>query len=167
MATIYNSDLSKEILEGARVQLSRDKIPSEIAEKVVPVMEVNPKLLRRCDFIETNSSTTSGTLTITTLPTDKDIFITGFNVNLIKDVANDGATGYLVLTVTQADFGAKGLIRIPIITATAQSFSLSETLREPIKLARGSTITLTGTFTAGVMVRTASIFGYQVANPNA
>jgi hypothetical protein len=43
-AKIYNSNLTKAIVDGAKLQISEGGIPSEIAEKVVPTMEVNPNL---------------------------------------------------------------------------------------------------------------------------
>jgi hypothetical protein len=48
MAQIFNSELKKQLIDGAKLQTSKDVIPSQLADKVVPVMEVNPKLLKYC-----------------------------------------------------------------------------------------------------------------------
>ncbi len=44
-AIIYNSDVTKELRDGGKISL-RDAIPNQLAEKVVPVMEVNPKFYK-------------------------------------------------------------------------------------------------------------------------
>lgn len=55
MAEIHNSDLSKEIIDKAKLQLSFDKLPTQLAEKVVPTLEVNPDISRRRKIIRINS----------------------------------------------------------------------------------------------------------------
>ncbi len=43
MAQIRNSDIQKRILEEAKLQASVDVIPTELADKILPVLNVNPK----------------------------------------------------------------------------------------------------------------------------
>jgi hypothetical protein len=74
MAHINNSELTNQMVESARIQLSNDKVPTELAEKVVPVMEVNPKLIRYANKVLYSAATSDGTLF--TVPTNKDFIIT-------------------------------------------------------------------------------------------
>ena len=167
MATIYNSDLSKELREGGKLQVT-DRMPSELAEKVVPVMEVNPKLLRRSDFVVTSNKTTSGSQSVYTVPVNRDFFITSLCFGFIKDVTCDAATGDITLAASIG--GVSGIIlRIPILTLTADSKTIVLNFPNGLKIDRGSTISIgtNPTYTAGLMSRSVSIFGYHVDNPNA
>lgn len=166
MAKIYNSDLSKELVEGAKIQTSFDYTPDQLAEKVVPVMEVNPKLLKINNFIKNNFQTTTGTIAIITTPADKDTYITGLSAGYVKDVTCDSATGVYSLTCV-INGATHNLIQFPIITLTAQQDEREITFAYPVKVDRASAIQLTGTFTAGVCVRTCTLYGYQDFNVNA
>ena len=41
MAKIYNSEIIKELVDGCKLQINTDKVPNELAEKVVPVFLAN------------------------------------------------------------------------------------------------------------------------------
>lgn len=166
MATNYNSELSKEFTEGGKIQISRDRIPTEFAEKVVPVMEVNPKFFRRINILSTSNKPTTGANTAYTTPTDRDFFLTNVQFSLIKDSTCDQATGTVTLTSTQ-DGVSKTIVAIPVITLTAQSESIQVNFPYPIKLDRGVIVTTTATYTVGVMVRQTNLQGYTVDNINA
>lgn len=158
MAHIYNSDLSKELIRGAKIQTSKDSVPSQLAEKVVPVMEVNPRLLRLTTNAPQIASSTTGAKTVYTTPTNQDFYLTGFTFAYIKDATSDAATSL--------DFRVKvngatlTLFSFPIITLTASSGQISVTLANPLKLDRNTVIDYTGTFTAGVCVRAGSATGF-------
>lgn len=163
---IYNSDLTKELREGAKIQIGVDGIPSEIAEKVVPTMEVNPKLLRNTNITISVIAVATGAQVVYTTPLDKDFYLTNAEVSMIKDVTCDQATGSLVLNCTQ-DGATKNLVRIPIIALTAQNFAQSINLNCPMKIDRGTNLNYTASYTAGVMARVAGIKGFTVDNINA
>lgn len=165
-STIYNSDLTKEIIEGAKLQLSRDKVPSELAERVLPVMEVNPRLLRRINVSTTASKTTTGSTTSYSVPANGNFFLTNITFSLIKDATCDAATGDVNLNVVQ-DGETKKIIGIPILTTTAQSESITLNFAIPMKLDKSSTITNSATYTAGLMIRTVSLQGYLTFNDSA
>lgn len=167
MANIYNSDLTKELVEGAKLQLSREYPPNQIADKVVPVMEVNPKLLRRTNLVRNfSSTTTAGSTTLVTAENSKDIFITGISVHIVKDAVCDAATGNVSFTLN-IDGAARTIISLGLITLTAQQISREVIFENPIKIDRGSSITYSSTtFTAGVCLRSYQIYGYYVDNPN-
>ena len=165
MATIYNSLLTKELIEGARVQVSRDSVPTQIADKVVPVMEVNPSMLRKNTILRGSSRTTTGTLTIYTTPTDRDFYLTSLSLSIIKDVTCDLATGSSAPSCT-IDGASQNLPGFSTITTTAQNQTLTINFDKPIKLDKNSSIVWGGTFTAGVYIRYGVITGYIIENSN-
>jgi len=165
---IYNSDLTNALREGARIQTSTDATPSEIAEKVVPVMEVNPRLLRLINIAGVASSGTSAaTMNSIAADANNDLFITTINLCLIKDATCDAATGNFNAVVTLGGV-AVGVLSIPVITLTAQSENIALSLPIPIKVDRNTTLRATvPTFTVGALRCAVSGTGYRVYNSGA
>lgn len=157
MAIIYNSDLSKEVIAGAKIQTSRDVIPNQIADKVVPVMEVNPKLLRRINTFGAGTASNATSATVYTTPTDRDFFLTAAVFSMIKDATSTSTLSNLITTI---DGASVNLIRIPGFTLTAQSGSISISFPQPIKIDRGVTIRLNNTTNVANITCTATIFGF-------
>lgn len=166
MATIYNSDLTKELTEAGKLQTMRDRIPNEFADKVVPVVNVNPKDYRVCNLVVRGTKSTTGDLTILTTSTDRDTYLVGATLAFAKDVTCDAATGNLSITAV-INGQTIYLFSVPIITLTADARVVSFNLVNPIKIDRGTNIISTGTFTAGTLVRTSNLFGYTVENVKA
>lgn len=166
MAQIHNSDLFKEVRDGIKAQQLRDIIPNQLADKIVPVMEVNPKLFRRCNITRGVSKTTSGTQTIYTTPSDREFYLVGIMGGLAKDAVCDVATGRIQISaIINGD--TQSIMDLPVLTLTAQSLTNSISLSDPIKVDKNTAIVISGTFTAGAMSRTGTIIGYTVENINA
>jgi len=166
MAQIHNSDLSKEIVQGARLQQNRDIIPNQLAEKVVPVMEVNPTLLKYCNIVSHASSVVTGNMIIYTTPTDKDFYLCGLDAAYNKNVTCDVASGLLTITITPKD-GVAVYLNFPIFTLTAEKDGKTINFSRPILMKRGISFTFTGTFTAGNLYRGGTVWGYTIDSPNA
>lgn len=165
---IYNSSLTKELIEGARIAVATDPTPSEIAEKVIPVMEVNPKLLRITNVLGSGSSATSAA-TITALAADanNDIYLTSCEMTLDKDAICDASTSSSGLLCT-VNGVASTLLSLGKITLTAQSTALTLTFRDPIKIDRNTTVRITmPTFSVGACIIATTVQGYRVHNVNA
>ena len=168
MAIIYNSDLSKELVDGAKIQQNIDSIPNQLADKVVPVMEVNPKILRKVNLIQTGASVSTGTVSTGSIALGKNFFLTSIIATMIKDAACDVATGTLNIATTLYETNAATTIgTIPVITLTAASKDVIIDFARPVRLANGASLTLTGTFSLGIMVRGITAYGYTEDNPNA
>lgn len=166
MVTIHNTDLFKELKEAVKLQQLNDFIPSELARSIVPVVEVNPKLLRRSTVTTSNVKTTSGTTTILTTDSTKQFFITAFGLDIIKNAACDMGDGRISLAVT-INGATQSLGGISVLTLTAQNTAITGTLDAPLKIDVGSTISLSGsvsTFTAGACIRSGWITGYYDEN---
>jgi len=169
MAKIYNTDLTKGIAKNAAIQQNFDKVPNELAEKVVPTMETNPQLLRYTNYLIYNSKTSTGDLAIGTTPKDKDLYITAYNVSFIKDAACDSSAHSLSLVVipdeTQASTRIFTSQTLPLTAQTETHFCQ---LAHPLKLKRNSALSLTSNaYAAGIYNRSVVIYGYTIDNPNA
>ncbi len=95
MATINNSEIMKRIAEDAKIEQAYDKLPTQLAEKVVPVLISNPKYNLKVAS-GTVSDSTDGTI-LTCSSSKKTYFVAGY-VNISKDVANDAIYTWLRCT---------------------------------------------------------------------
>lgn len=168
MAKIYNSDCTKGLAQNAGIQQSAEKVPNELAEKIVPTFETNPKLLRNSSGLYGGSSQASGTMNISNVAiAGKRTFLTYVQACYVKDAANDRATGIISVGCTPKGKGPTDMIIFPIITLTAQEGNQIAVLNPPLELEPNTNITFTGTYAAGVMSRGLSVYGFQLDNPNA
>jgi len=164
MATIYNSDLSKELVSGAKIQQATDRIPNILGDVVIPTMEVNPKLLRRINHSTYAAVTNATSGTIYTTPADKDYFLTAISLSVIKDVTS---TSVLVTLRCIQDGLTKVLLAIPCITLTVQNQGLSLTLPYPMKIDKNTAITVTSSTNVANIVIVGTVMGYTTENSNA
>ena len=138
--TIQNAEVIKQILTDTYINPLKEKVPNQLASKIVPVLSVNP--FRVANIVRYGNA--SGT--IYTTPTDTDFFLTGFNMSAltgscILSIIIDGAT----VTLARIEAGAG------LITATANNFPF------PIKLDRGSNIVMGAALGGNI-----TIIGYTV-----
>jgi hypothetical protein len=164
MSTIHNGDTLKEVREGGNLQPGADIIPSILQNTIVPVMEVNPKLLRRINFMTGTSTATTGVLSTGNISTTKDFFLVGISIGLTKDITCDAASsGIQVFCTPEGMTGNITLLNFPILTLTAQDIHKTVMFPMPIKLNKASSaIASTVSFSAGACVRTIQIWGYFV-----
>jgi hypothetical protein len=166
MATkIYNSDLTKELREGAKIQQGVDTTPSELADKVIPVMEVNPKILRRASqIIGFTRNTTATNVDLITPINGKQIFITALAVSNTQDVTSDNTR----IAITANFFGiTKDIYARRKTTLTASTTFDFIDFSNVLKLDENSSIKFTGAFTVGACSTDVIIFGYFADNINA
>ena len=159
MATIYNSDLQKEFTEGSRVQVAREGSVTQISQQVIPVMEVNPKLLRRVNII----AKVSAAGTAYTCPADKDFYLTGcFLAGAISQAAKSGSQS---LTITLPGGAAtilnSNFVRTSAVLIDAGQSVSNQNYTIPILCSRGSTLTYS---TSNMDAQSCTIIGYLVEN---
>jgi len=164
MATIYNSDLSKELQEGGRLSV-RDKMPNELADKVVPVMEVNPKVLRRINWNFAGAATNATSTSLGTISSTKDTYIVAASMSLSKDVT--AVTTFVRLNAVMENGQTVVLCPIGCLTLTAETHDMAVSFPFPIKLKKGTSITVTASSATGNFNVFASAVGYEVDNPSA
>jgi hypothetical protein len=159
MATIHNSDVMKNAADHAGIQqLSGDRIPSQLGDVVIPVMEVNPHLVKEGIYKSYNGNSASQTLYTTS--SKNDFFLTGMAISgsaIGSDVENN-----ILLTFTTADGTTQKFSSNSISTVAGYptSNSLSFGITHPIRLAKNSTIILSADL--GGITHFGMISGFEV-----
>lgn len=148
----YNPSISEDT--NRILNLKSGDNNNEVGDHIQPTIEIQPKAI-----VRSAGQTASGIMTVFTTPIDKDFYITGYALGYVKDVLCDTATGDIALTIV-IDGVTRSLFPFPILTLTAQSDTATGCVVPPIKVDRGTQINLGGTFGAGNMRRTASIYGF-------
>ena len=155
---IQNSDTIKEIRDTARLSIS-EGFPTALNDKVIPVIDVNPKHARVCDIVKTAVAQNATSATVYTTPTDQDFYLVGWNLNLIKDATSTSTASGIKFTVNGAQAAHS---RIASLSLTAQTANIVVVLDKPIKLDRNTTVTIeNGTNVANITLY-GTIFGYTV-----
>jgi len=164
MTNVNNPQAIKELVSAANLQVGFDEVPSKLANSIVPVININPKQLRIANISAFAASNASGAITIYSVPTTQDFYLTGIQYTLAKDVTCDMATGQAAVTIA-INGKASRIIDVGIITLTAQQYSISREFNPPIKIDKGYVMaTTTNAYTAGTCSRTINILGYSVEN---
>lgn len=165
MATIYNSELSKEIQEGAKIQSLDENIPNQLDKLVIPVMEVNPKLLKSSTVLNNTTRTTTGSgITLLAAQPNKEVFISGIMVANVQDVVSDNASITITVVINGANRNIYKFLK-PTLTISNTFHTIN--FVPALKIDRNTAITFTASFTAGSCTTEFSIFGYFIENPNA
>ena len=162
MPTINNSKLIKNIIDTAKLNISRDQVPTELASKIVPVLEVSPGKI--INLFETKSQTITGNIYPYTTPNDKTFYLSQISLSMIKDAACDIASGNIIVYVTLIKGNVQQAISIPVLTLTAQSEEQKIKFNPPIQLMKNSSIFVTGTFTLGNLIRSVKVLGHIEEN---
>lgn len=123
---------------------------SDILTPVIPIEECS-QIVKQA-FVNNSVGAT-----IYTTPTDKDFYITGATMSLIKDV-----TATSTQTSLRCTIGGEVLYLMQIvgITLTPQSSTISIALARPLKVDRGINITLNNATATGNVVAGCSVVGY-------
>lgn len=152
MSLVRNPNTLTQMRDVLQQQSGHDTIN----DQVVLVAETNPKLLKEVNINASAAQSTTGSITIYTVPSGADYYLWGFQYSMIKDATCDQAGPSIQISCT-SNGQAFVFARFAIITTTAQVIEESREFSRPIKLDAGSTISMTGTFTAGAMARACSV----------
>ena len=164
MVHIQNTDAHNVIRQGAKLSLS-EGYPTELQNTCVPVMDMTPNFHRKSNILIGTTQTTTAAFTVHTATADRDTYLTGATASIIKNATADTATGAVLLTVVQ-DTITKTIIALAVLTLTAQNQSIAIQFCNPIKIDRGSIVQMTGAFTAGNLIRSATLVGYEEESTN-
>lgn len=159
MAKIYNSECTKGLAQNARIQQNVDKVPNELAEKIVPTFETNPAALRRCNILKENGRNSSGSVTLYTTPANQDFYLCGGTFHLQKDVACDNTFASFNCYIGGAQVNVTAFRTIPL---TVFSGNKEFSINPPLKIDRNTNIALTATSAAGNFSMDGSLWGYVV-----
>ena len=150
----YNPTISKRFVDNLNV---KGESTNDVEEYIQPTVMISQGVTT--DNVHGNTRTTTGSLAIYTTATDKDFYCVGVAVSFSKNAACDVASGALQLSMYIG-----GVVTYPILlsvqTLTAESGHIFYPFVYPVKVDRNTNISFSGTFTAGAMVRSGTVFGY-------
>ena len=155
MENITNDEMTKEVSRVLGHQIENK--PLMDTSKVILVAEVNPKMLKYANVVVRANSSSTGTTTVYTTPTDREFYLTSICISFSATVANDQVLLYL-----SGVFGgvAIRLIDINLNTLTVQNQLYNKEYHTPVRLDKGTAILLVKAFTAGAGVYSCTICGY-------
>lgn len=157
MAQIHNSELISNTIKAARIATAYENPPNQIAEKVVPVIDVNPLPSIVSNVVESVYAANAATTAIYTTPTTRDFYLCGGSCSVIKDAGSTSVATSISITVGGA---TKNVVRIVGISGTAQADTISFTCPQPIKVDRATAINVINTTNNANISHTGSIWGY-------
>lgn len=158
MFQVQNTEAINNIRAAARLSIS-EGFPQMLSPAIVPVLDMTPDFHKK-SFVFSSSPTTTGATTIYTTPTGKKTYLTGVMLDIVKNVTCDVATGVISVTAV-IDGTTTTIVAVPVLTLTAERSDSEITFANPIAIDPGTAVSLTGTFTAGAMARSAIIYGYD------
>lgn len=164
MATpVRNSDTLAELRKAAQVQLAADGFPSSLSSQIVPVIEINPSLVRTANFLRDNNQSTTGTMTVFTSASDRDTYLQSVSLSFAKDATCDIATGTLHCTAI-VDGATRKIIGHGVLTLTADARTSTISFPKPLKIDRNTAVQVNGSFTVGALSRQAIVTGFTAEN---
>ena len=138
MAKINNPELIRGLINKAKINLAVDQVPSQLAEKIVPMLNVTPEYKV---FIADGRASDATSFTIYTASTKKRTFVCGGGLSLSKDAVNNSVSSDITLTPKGRKPNEFITIRYEPLTAGSNMFYIPSLLH-PIELQKGSTITV-------------------------
>ncbi len=162
MAQINNSDTIKSLISKAGIQTSIDNVPTQLAEKIVPVICCDPK--RDIRVLVGTASDSVSSLILTT-STTKRTFVIGTSITTAKDV---NSTSLFTDIVATNIFGEGiRLNRTRYEPLTAMSHITNDLIYPlPIELAKNSTVTITNSTNVASIDSSGMVFYYEVEDKN-
>jgi len=155
MAQITNQQLLRGLRDDARIQ-NVEAIPTQLAEKIVPVLNVQA---RKQIVLASANKTNTGSSTLLTTSSIKRTFITNLRVSNNSDATADNVSAYVTFTPRgQAQTG----VYINKLSLTAINQSIIFNFQDiPIELEKGTTIAYGSSFTVGASSTRVDIFYYE------
>lgn len=159
MAQIYNSDLTKNMVTATKAAVSRDIMPTQLAEKVVPVINVNPAHNRIITMVKRATCTNSTSTTIFTTSAVNDTYIIGMQIAWIKDVTATALTANITAYINGLN---TILCELRGFTLTVQNDSIFLSFPIPILIDRNTNVNLTCSTNVANVTAVGIVYGYEV-----
>lgn len=154
---INNSELIQGIVTSTRLSSSQG-VPQELTTQIIPVMEVNPRLLRNCTFARSVNRNTTGAGTVFLTPLNMDFYVTNVILCHNADVVCDGTGCYISAVINSATVY---IAQINKLTLTAHNSNISLNLVFPLKIDKNSTIGIgNNAFSVGTCITGVVLFGF-------
>jgi len=156
-----NNDIRTAIKQILNLEQYTDRVPAEISSTVGLVVDVNPNHNRIVNIVRSGTAINATSGTIYTTPTDKDFYILGANLSVIKDVTSTATQSYIQITV-DGDATPRSIMLSAGLTLTVQTSQNNFTLPVPIKLTRGTTVTVNNDTAVANISTVGTIYGFTV-----
>lgn len=158
MAQIDAAEIITALIEGLKLNPARESIPSEIADKILPVFSIKPA--RKIKIAQASDSDDTTTAIHTTHATKRTFFI-GAHLSIAKDVVSNSLSTRIIISPLE-DVAGREFMKILYQPVTAGQFSQVITLPIPIELKKNSAVNFINTSGTASIDVTASIFFYEV-----
>ena len=163
MPKINNSDVVQKLIDECGLYPGVDVIPTQLAEKVVPVFTVNKEEIdvtvvpETATIVRSDYQGVAGSSTLYTVPSTGEFYLTGAN----WFVDNDGTANTTMVLNIVVDGTTVELFNARFINGHAGNQAAAHDFSSPILLTAGSNITITTSNSAGDIG--ATIIGYTKA----
>lgn len=164
MGKINNSETIRELQIATRAQLGVDELTTNFRNEIIPVIEINPRLLKYANICKTGTATNATEATIYTTESSKDFYLCSLQLSISKDATSTSVLSNITAFVDGVD---QTLIHIRSITLTAQFAQIGISFPIPIKIDRSTAIKVRNSTNVANIVAAGSITGYNIDNPNA
>lgn len=155
----FNDTQNKQVVNTAIDELKLNPLTDAIPRQVIPSIQPVFELKRRvCNISKLGGATNSAATTLYTTPSDKDFYLAGAFLSVIKDATSTSAFSSIRGTVDGQDIA--DIIAIAGMTLTVQSESTSVTFNPPLKLKRNTTVTVNNSTAVANITAYGSIWGY-------
>jgi hypothetical protein len=160
MAQINNKEVMLKLAETANIQIAKESIPNQLAEKIVPTFECNPHLLKTANIVrEIPIISPAVSATIYTTPLDKDFYLTSATLSLIKDVNATSISTEVRVTI---EGQSRKILTIAGLSLTPQTAEKEISFSKPIKIDRGTNIYVTHSTNVATASASACITGFTM-----
>lgn len=128
-----------------------------------PVIQPTIQLKPKFSYGNGTGSIVSGTVTVMTIDSTKNFFLTDVLYSFVKDAICDISTGSMSITGTiNVVNKTTYIVPIAVLTLTAQSESKHIRFNYPLELTKGSVIQFNATYGAGIMARYITVYGFYL-----
>lgn len=149
---MVNSQVTQEIINALKLDIMVEKLPTAI-----PVVEVGLKSVKPLESVYLVNTNSTGA-TIITAPLDRDMYIVGASLSLIRD--GTATATFHELRYSDYNGTLRRLLSLSALTLTANSKDQVIYLNHPIRIQRGSNITVNSSTATGNFVLNSIIFYY-------
>lgn len=140
MPTNNNTEVSKKIRDGLKINQATENVPQRVADSIVPVFEVSPQRLIK---IAREASADAASVTLHTTHATKRTFLINCQISVSKDVLSDSTNSFIDLI----PLGDQRLIVLEhrYEPLTVGQFFAHSSLSMPMELEKGTTVLLKNT----------------------
>jgi len=163
MALINNQAVLQKLVDELRLYPAKDKVPSELADKILPVFQINSELIEvspaYANIIRTERRLVAGSTTLYTTSATGDFFLTNIILQVFNDAPSAAHAGSGKITIN-VDGVAQSIAFIEVDTDPQAGWApiVTLNLQNPILIDKATNIVLTSVG-AGIIAN-GTIVGY-------